>query len=150
MPNFSKRGGIIPVIVQDVFSEKVLTLAYTDKDCFLETLGVGEAVYYSTSRNRRWKKGETSGDIQRVIAIFIDCDGDSLIYRVKQLGDGACHTKQRSCFYRSIDDQSICGKVDKRREKKKDKLKKVSIKKIGIGYKIRRKKIPGGVVVSFC
>lgn len=101
-PNFEKRGGIIPVIVQDVNSGIVLMLAYTNEECFLETMRTGDAVYYSTSRQERWKKGETSGNTQRVRYVYIDCDEDALIYKVEQKGEGACHTGAVSCFYRTI------------------------------------------------
>ncbi len=102
VPNFAKRGGFVPIVVQDNASKDVLMLAYTDKECFLETIETGEAVYYSTSRNKRWKKGETSGAIQKVRHILIDCDGDALVYRVDQAGTGACHTGAWSCFFRTI------------------------------------------------
>ncbi|MEZ5405715.1 MAG: phosphoribosyl-AMP cyclohydrolase [Verrucomicrobiia bacterium] len=74
---------------------------YVDEAGYRETLKTGEAVYYSTSRKKRWKKGETSGDVQIVHDILIDCDGDSIIYIVEQKGAGACHTQARSCFYRN-------------------------------------------------
>lgn len=101
-PDFEKRGGIIPVIVQDINSGIVLMLAYTNEKCFMKTVETGEAVYYSTSRQERWKKGETSGNTQKVRQMFIDCDGDALIYRVEQKGGGACHTGAVSCFFRTI------------------------------------------------
>ncbi|MDD4319759.1 MAG: phosphoribosyl-AMP cyclohydrolase [Candidatus Peribacteraceae bacterium] len=99
-PNFHKRGGLITVVVQDATSKEVLMVASTDEAGLLETLRTGEAVYFSTSRNQRWKKGETSGDIQTVSDVLIDCDGDAVVYLVEQRGDGACHTKARSDFFR--------------------------------------------------
>jgi phosphoribosyl-AMP cyclohydrolase len=102
LPNFKKRGGLVTVVAQDVFSLEVLMVAFTDKAGFLETLATGNAVYFSTSRNKRWKKGEESGDVQKVTRVLIDCDGDALIYLVQQMGDGACHTKAKTCFYRSV------------------------------------------------
>lgn len=75
-------------------------VAYTDKAGYLETLRTGIATYYSTSHKKRWVKGKTSGNYQEVIKILIDCDGDSIIYVVRQMGC-ACHTKARSCFYRN-------------------------------------------------
>jgi phosphoribosyl-AMP cyclohydrolase len=119
MPRFNKRAvvvktdvggakserrvdGLVSVVVQDCNSGKILMLAYTDEAGFRETLATGRAVYYSTSRNERWCKGETSGDFQLVKRITVDCDGDALIYFVEQLGDGACHTKAESCFYRNV------------------------------------------------
>jgi phosphoribosyl-AMP cyclohydrolase len=102
MPNFAKRNGLITVVTQDVTTKEVLMVAFTDKAGFLESLKTGEAVYYSTSRKKRWKKGETSGNIQILHGIRIDCDGDAVIYFVTQKGDGACHEGKRSCFYRSV------------------------------------------------
>ena len=99
-PNFAKRNGVCVVIAQDFQTKQILMQGYVDEAGYRETLKTGEAVYYSTSRKRRWKKGETSGDIQIVHNILIDCDGDSLIYLVDQKGKGACHTHAKSCFYR--------------------------------------------------
>lgn len=100
-PNFIKRNGICVVIAQDFQTKQILMQGYVDENGYRETLKTGEAVYYSTSRKKRWKKGETSGDIQIVHDILIDCDGDSIIYLVEQRGAGACHTKAKSCFYRN-------------------------------------------------
>ncbi|MDD5103593.1 MAG: phosphoribosyl-AMP cyclohydrolase [Candidatus Peribacteraceae bacterium] len=100
MPNFDKRGGLVTVVVQDATTKAILMVAYTDEAGFLETVQTGEAVFYSTSRKERWKKGETSGDVQIVQDVLIDCDGDAVIYLVDQTGRGACHTGARSCFYR--------------------------------------------------
>lgn len=100
-PAFAKRGGLITVVVQDVMNNRdVLMVAFTDEAGFTETLRTGEAVYYSTSRLRRWKKGDESGDIQIVRDIRIDCDGDAIVLLIEQIGSGACHTKARSCFFR--------------------------------------------------
>lgn len=101
-PNFKKRGGLVTVIAQDSATLQVLMVAYTDEAGFLETLETGEAVYWSTSRNKRWKKGETSGDVQIVKNILVDCDGDAVVYQIEQTGNGACHTEASSCFYRSV------------------------------------------------
>ncbi len=101
-PNFAKRGGFCVAIAQDHLSGKILMQGFVDEAGYEETLRTGEAVYYSTSRKKRWKKGETSGDVQIIKNILIDCDGDSIIYQVEQLGDGACHTKAASCFYRDF------------------------------------------------
>ncbi len=118
MPNFDKRSvvvkgqdgeyridGLVTVIVQDYNLCGVLMVAYTDKAGYLETLRTGIATYYSTSRRRRWVKGETSGNYQEVVKILIDCDGDSIIYVVRQMGSGTCHTGARSCFYRNQSQQ---------------------------------------------
>ncbi|MCX6721715.1 MAG: phosphoribosyl-AMP cyclohydrolase [Candidatus Staskawiczbacteria bacterium] len=101
-PNFEKRDGLVTVVAQDVQTGGVLMVAFTDRAGFEETLATGKAVYFSTSRNERWMKGETSGDFQIVKDVLVDCDGDAIIYLVEQKGDGACHTKAKSCFYRSV------------------------------------------------
>jgi len=100
LPNFEKRGGVCVAIAQDAATGRILMQGYADKAAYLETLATGEAVYFSTSRGKRWKKGETSGHVQIVKDILLDCDGDAIIYVVEQLGSGACHTNARSCFYR--------------------------------------------------
>jgi phosphoribosyl-AMP cyclohydrolase len=101
MPDFLKRNGLVIVVVQDVNTLEVLMVAYTNREGFLETLKTGESVFYSTSRKKKWKKGETSGNTQVVCKIKIDCDRDTLIYFVKSKGP-ACHTGKQSCFYRSV------------------------------------------------
>ncbi len=101
-PNFERRDGLVVVIAQDVHTGEVLMQAYTNEAGFLETLATGKAVYWSTSRGKRWCKGEESGDFQIVKDVIIDCDGDTVILKIEQLGNGACHTKARGCFYRSI------------------------------------------------
>ncbi len=101
-PNFDKRGGLLPVITQDEKSREVLMLAYANQEAYELTLKTGIATYYSTSRNEIWVKGKTSGDTQIIKEILIDCDEDALLYKVIQQGKGACHTGERTCFYRSI------------------------------------------------
>ena len=98
IPNFEKRGGLIPVVAQDTRNMEVLMLAYVNKEAYQLTLKTGIATYYSTSRESIWVKGETSGNTQKIIKILIDCDADALIYVVEQEGIGACHTGTRSCF----------------------------------------------------
>lgn len=100
-PNFARRGGVVSVVVQDYFSKQILMVAWTDQAGYLETLATGQAVYFSTSRRKRWKKGEESGHTQAVRTILVDCDGDSLIYVVEQTGV-ACHTHAESCFFRTV------------------------------------------------
>lgn len=102
MPNFKKYRGLITVVVQDRKTREILMVASTNRAGFLETLKSGEAVFYSRSRKERWKKGEKSGNYQIVYSIKIDCDADALIYLVDQIGEGACHTGKRTCFYRSV------------------------------------------------
>jgi phosphoribosyl-AMP cyclohydrolase len=102
MPNFAKRGGVCVAIAQDFRTGQILMQGYADEPAYLETLATGEAVYYSTSRKKRWKKGESSGHVQVVHDVLLDCDGDAIIYVVEQKGSGACHTNARSCFYRDF------------------------------------------------
>jgi len=102
-PNFEKRGGLVHVIGQCFYTRRILMDTHTDEAGYLETLRTGKAVYFSTSRNKRWMKGEEkSGDFQIVHQILIDCDGDALIYMVEQIGSGACHTGAPTCFYRTV------------------------------------------------
>jgi phosphoribosyl-AMP cyclohydrolase len=108
--DFKKRGGLVPVIVQDHKSGRVLMLGYANAQAVEETLKSGKATFYSTSRKGLWQKGSTSGDYLEMQEIQVDCDADALLYLVKPLGDGACHTKKQdgrsrtSCFYRRYDD----------------------------------------------
>ena len=102
-PDFKKRGGLIPVIAQDETTKEILMLAYADEKAYLQTLKTGLATYYSTSRREIWVKGETSGNTQTVREIMLDCDGDALVYVVKQNGLGACHTGNKTCFFRRTD-----------------------------------------------
>ncbi len=102
-PNFEKRGGLVTVVVQDAKTKELLMVAFTDENGFRETVRTGHAVFLTTSRgHKRWKKGEESGNIQKVTDILIDCDGDAITYQVEQVGPGACHTDARSCFFRSV------------------------------------------------
>lgn len=96
------EAGLIPAIVQDINTGKILMQAYMNKESLEKTLQEGIAYYYSRSRKMLWKKGETSGNIQKVKEIYLDCDMDSLILKVEALGP-ACHTGKESCFYRKID-----------------------------------------------
>jgi phosphoribosyl-AMP cyclohydrolase len=102
---FGERGRI-PAIAQDVDTGEVLMLAYVTPEALARTRETGLAHYYSRSRGELWQKGATSGNVQHVEEIRIDCDGDSLLYRVEPEG-GACHTGHRSCFYRSIDGEHV-------------------------------------------
>ena len=105
--NFSKSGGLVPAIAQDYQTGEILMLAYMNSDAFNATLSTGKATYYSRSRKTLWVKGETSGNIQRIKEIHIDCDDDTVLLKVKQLGGAACHTGHRSCFYKKVEDGSI-------------------------------------------
>jgi len=102
-PDFAKVGGLVPVIVQQVGTNEVLMLAYMNAAAWQATVATGKATYYSRSRQCLWVKGETSGHVQRVRQIRIDCDRDTILLLVDQVGGAACHTGHRSCFYRIID-----------------------------------------------
>ncbi len=99
---FDKLGGLVPVIVQDAVSHEVLMLAFMNEEAWRRTLETGEAHYYSRSRRQLWHKGATSGHVQRVQEILVDCDADTILLRVEQVGGAACHTGYRSCFYRRL------------------------------------------------
>ena len=101
--NFKKMGGLIPAIVQDHQTGEVLMLAYMNQEAFDATVATGKATYYSRSRQALWVKGETSGNVQLVKEIRIDCDDDTVLIKVEQLGGAACHTGHVSCFYKKID-----------------------------------------------
>ncbi len=94
--------GLIPTIIQDVENNEVLMLAYMDKTALEKTIETGKTHFWSRSRQKYWMKGETSGNVQLVKEILYDCDEDTLLIKVKQVGSGACHTGNRTCFYRSI------------------------------------------------
>lgn len=95
--------GLIPVITTDAVTNEVLMQAYMNEEAFEKTLETGEAYYYSRSRKKLWHKGEESGHYQKVKAVFADCDGDSLLLKVEQIGGVACHTGKRSCFHNEIE-----------------------------------------------
>ena len=106
-PDFKKMDGLVPAIVQDADTGDVLMLAYMNPDAWEATLARGKAVFFSRSRNQLWEKGETSGHQQRVREIRLDCDRDTVLLRVEQLGGAACHHGYRSCFYNRIQDGKI-------------------------------------------
>ena len=99
--DFSKSGGIVPVIVQDASTKEILTLAYTNKESLERTLSTGNSWFWSRSRKKLWMKGEESGNIQKIKEILVDCDSDALIYVVDPHGP-ACHTGERTCFHNSL------------------------------------------------
>ncbi len=100
--DFDKSGGLIPVIAQDYASGKVLMLAYMNRETWELTLKTGIVHYWSRSRNKVWKKGESSGNVQEVREIRIDCDNDTVLIMVNQIGTAACHEGYESCFYRVV------------------------------------------------
>ena len=97
--------GLVPAIVQDAATHQVLMVAYMNADSLQQTLDLGETVFWSRSRSELWHKGATSGNVQRVRDIYIDCDGDTLLVLVEPAGP-ACHTGEVSCFYRRLEDVS--------------------------------------------
>jgi phosphoribosyl-AMP cyclohydrolase len=101
--DFAKQAGMVPVVVQDYRTKEVLMLAYMNQAAFNKTQRTKKAHYYSRSRDKLWLKGEESGHYQEVKGIFIDCDNDTILLHVKQLGGGACHVGYRSCFFRKRD-----------------------------------------------
>jgi phosphoribosyl-AMP cyclohydrolase len=100
---FEKLGGLIPGIVQDHDTGDVLMVGYLNSIALEETQRTGEVHFFSRSRNRLWKKGETSGHVLRVREVRVDCDADALLFLVDPLGPGVCHEGYRSCFYRSLE-----------------------------------------------
>ncbi len=104
--DFDKMQGLVPVIAQDAATGEILMLAYADKRAVELTMKTGKAHYYSRSRQTIWEKGATSGHIQEIVEIRVDCDNDAIIYKVNQKG-GACHTGYYSCFYRVMDKNGL-------------------------------------------
>ncbi len=103
MLDFDKSGGLIPAVAQDADTGEVLMLAWMNREAFDETVRTGRAVYFSRSRNKLWRKGEESGNVQEVRGIFIDCDADTVLLKVHQIGGAACHEGYKSCFFRKLD-----------------------------------------------
>jgi len=101
-PDFQKSE-LIPVIAQDGASGTVLMLAYMNQQAYEETLRTGRVCYYSRSRKKLWRKGEESGNVQELQSIYFDCDADTLLVKVHQIGGAACHEGYQSCFFRRID-----------------------------------------------
>ena len=105
--DFKKTDGLIPAIAQDFQTGEVLMLAYISPESWQETLNSGYATYFSRRRQQLWKKGESSGNLQKVMEILVDCDNDTVIFKVDQLGGAACHTGHRSCFYRKVEGDTL-------------------------------------------
>jgi phosphoribosyl-AMP cyclohydrolase len=98
--DFDKSGGLIPAVAQDAATGQVLMLAWMNREAFEETIRTGRACYFSRSRDRLWRKGEESGHFQEVREIFVDCDADTVLLKVHQVGGAACHEGYASCFFR--------------------------------------------------
>jgi phosphoribosyl-AMP cyclohydrolase len=101
--DFKKGDGLIPVIIQDLATNEVLMLGYMSRESWEKTLETGNATFWSRSRQKLWMKGETSGNVQEVKEIYLDCDSDTILLKVNQIGDAACHTGYRSCFHRAYE-----------------------------------------------
>src|ERR671935_2615154 len=103
-PDFAKRGGLLPAVAQDAETGQVLMVAYMNREAWHRTLATGLATYWSTSRGALWVKGETSGHVQRVREILVDCDADTVLLKVDQQGGVACHEGYASCFFRRVEE----------------------------------------------
>ena len=105
--DFKKNKGLIPAIAQDCNTGEVLMLAYMNQASFNETLASGKATYFSRSRQSLWKKGETSGHVQHVKEIRVDCDHDTILLKVEQVGGAACHKGYKSCFFKRVENNEL-------------------------------------------
>ncbi|MBW2567610.1 MAG: phosphoribosyl-AMP cyclohydrolase [Deltaproteobacteria bacterium] len=105
--DFEKCGGLVPTIVQDFETGEVLMLAFMNEQAWKETLTTGKATYWSRTRQELWVKGKTSGHVQLVREVRIDCDNDTVLLKVEQVGDAACHTGYRSCFFKKVEDDAV-------------------------------------------
>ncbi len=106
--DFAKStDGLLPAIVQDAASGEILMLAYINKESWDKTLESGKAHFWSRSRNKLWLKGESSGHVQLIKEIFVDCDLDTVVFKVEQLGGAACHKGYRSCFFRRVNSDGL-------------------------------------------
>jgi phosphoribosyl-AMP cyclohydrolase len=101
--DFAKSGGLLPAIAQDADTGLVLMLAWMNREAYEETLRTGRACYFSRSRNKLWHKGEESGHVQEVREVYVDCDADTILLKVKQVGGAACHEGYASCFFRKVE-----------------------------------------------
>ena len=111
---FEKSGGLVPAIIQDNRTGEVLMLGFMNAEALAETQRTREAVFFSRSRNRLWKKGESSGHVLRVLEMRVDCDADALLLRVEPLGPGVCHEGYRTCFFRQMEENGSVRTVEER------------------------------------
>ncbi len=107
MIDFQKSGGLVPAIAQDADTGQVLMLAWMNRAAYDETLRTGRACYFSRSRNKLWRKGEESGHVQEVREVYVDCDADTILLKVKQIGGAACHEGYASCFFRQVEGDEL-------------------------------------------
>jgi phosphoribosyl-AMP cyclohydrolase len=108
--DFEKAGGLVPAIIQDHLTGDVLMLGFMNSGSLAETQRSGEVVFFSRSRNKLWKKGESSGHVLKVREVRVDCDADALLVRVEAVGPGVCHEGYRSCFFRTLENDGA-GKI---------------------------------------
>jgi phosphoribosyl-AMP cyclohydrolase len=111
---FEKAAGLVPAIVQDDRSGDVLMLGFMNEEALAETRRTREVVFFSRSRNRLWKKGESSGHVLKVRDVRVDCDADAILLRVEPVGPGICHEGYRSCFFRRMEDDGTLSMVEQR------------------------------------
>jgi phosphoribosyl-AMP cyclohydrolase len=109
MPDFASGDGLLPAVAQDAATGRVLMVAWMNAESYAETRATGRAVYFSRSRGRLWRKGEESGHVQQVQDIYLDCDRDTILLKVTQVGDAACHEGYESCFYRRVTGDRLKG-----------------------------------------
>src|SRR5262249_8867166 len=107
MIDFAKSGGLVAAIAQDADTGQVLMIAWMNREAYEETLRTGRACYFSRSRNKLWRKGEESGHVQEVREVFVDCDADAVLLKVKQVGGAACHEGYASCFFRKVEGDQL-------------------------------------------
>lgn len=100
--DFKKSGGLVPAIAQDAATGKVLMQAYINQESWEKTLASGEVHYWSRSRQELWHKGGSSGHVQKVKAIYVDCDNDCVLFQIEQIGGAACHTGRETCFFQKV------------------------------------------------
>src|SRR6516162_4242057 len=105
--DFEKAGGLVPAIAQDADTGQVLMLAWMNRAAYEETLRTGRACYYSRSRGKLWRKGEESGHVQEVRGVYVDCDADTILLKVRQVGGAACHEGYASCFFREVTPEGL-------------------------------------------
>jgi phosphoribosyl-AMP cyclohydrolase len=105
--DFAKSGGLVPAIAQDADTGQVLMLAWMNREAYEETLRTRRVCYFSRSRNKLWRKGEESGHVQEVREVFVDCDADTILLKVKQVGGAACHEGYASCFFRKVEGDGL-------------------------------------------
>lgn len=111
---FEKGGGLVPAIIQDARNGSVLMLGFMNAEALAQTQSTGEVVFFSRSRNKLWKKGESSGHVLKVLEMRVDCDADALLVRVKPIGPGVCHEGYRSCFFRKMETDGDAKIVERR------------------------------------